>query len=781
MGKIADKYFKVHPWMIIEKGFDSEHAMTAESIFSQANEYMGVRGYLEEGCSCPHLRGSYFNGIYERMHVDGPHYKGIVNSTEFMVNSADWLHTRIFVDGVKLDLANARIREFSRTLDMRNGLLTREFIWELTPEKEIRFIFERILSMAQVENAAQRITVQSLNFSGEVQIEAGIDFSIFHHSVGRGMWKNICSEFGEDILSISGETLQTGQKLCCKERIYTEGLLAAGCRQEEKRGRFIYKGTLEPGKEAVLERTVRNLVCKNPEEETLFKQKCGSAGEILRKVSFGKILQENSCWWRKVWEKSDIVIEGDPENQQGIRFCIFQMFQTYHGAVPGSNIGAKGLTGEAYNGNAFWDTETYCLPFFLFQDPEGARNLLRFRYDTLEEAKKRAAELDCKGAFYPIATISGRECCSLWQHASLQLQASTAVAYGIWFYEKVTRDLDFLKEYGMEMLIEISRMLATRGDYFEDGKKYGYFGVMGPDEFQMMVNNNCYTNAMGKFTLHYTLEMLKKLKKTAPEAYNRIVEKCSLSEQEPEQWKQIAEKMYIPYHPDTEIYEQHEGYFELPHVEVDGIPVKDFPLYEHWTYDRIYRNDMIKQPDVLMLMLLFNQSFSQECLKKNYEFYEPRCIHESSLSPSVHSILAAQLGKKKEASDFFGFATRMDLDNYNRNSGEGIHTTSIAAAWMNIVYGFGGFRSDGKQYVLNPSIPQGWEKYSFHLLLDQRVVYIGVTSDYVEIHAQEPAAERDDAEEKAILIYGKPVIPGTEPCVIPIPKEEVKSYAVADS
>ena len=779
MGKIADKYFKVHPWMIIENGFDPEHAMIAESIFSQANEYMGVRGYLEEGCSCPHLRGSYFNGIYERMSVDGPHYKGIVNSTEFMVNSADWLYTRIFVDGEKLDLATAKLREFSRVLDMRNGLLTRTFIWELAQEKEIRFTFERILSVKQVENAAQRITVQPLNFSPEVEIEAGIDFSIFHHSVGRGMWKDIHCEFGENSLSLTGETLHTSQKLCCTEHIQAEGIQAAGYRQEEKMGCLLYKGTVKSGVQAVLERTVRNLVCRGPKGAALFEQQCASAGKILQTLSFEKILQENSSWWKKVWEKSDIVIEGDPENQQGIRFCIFQMFQTYHGAVPGSNIGAKGLTGEAYNGNAFWDTETYCLPFFLFQDPEGARNLLRFRYDTLEEAKKRAAELDCKGAFYPIATISGRECCSLWQHASLQLQASTAVAYGIWFYEKVTKDLDFLKEYGMEMLIEISRMLATRGDYFENGEKYGYFGVMGPDEFQMMVNNNCYTNAMGKFTLHYTLEMLEKLKRDEPEAYSKIIAECSLDEREPEQWKQIEEKMYIPYHPETEIYEQHEGYFELPHIDVDDIPVKDFPLYEHWTYDRIYRNDMIKQPDVLMLMLLFNQSFTRKCLQKNYEFYEPRCIHESSLSPSVHSILAAQLGKEKEASDFFGFATRMDLDNYNRNSGEGIHTTSIAAAWMNIVYGFGGFRSDGKQYVLNPSIPEGWEKYSFHLLLDQRVVYIGVTSDYVEIHAQELAA--GGAEESPILIYGQPVIPDTEPCVIPIPKDRGKAYAVADS
>jgi maltose phosphorylase len=379
---------------------------------------------------------------------------------------------------------------------------------------------------------------------------------------------------------------------------------------------------------------------------------------------------------------------------------------------------------------------------------EAAKNLLEFRYLTLPEAKARAKALDCQGAFYPIATISGRECCSLWQHASLQLQASTAVAYGIRHYETVTKDEAFVFTTGLPILIEISRMLATRGAWNADHTNYGYYGVMGPDEFQMMVNNNCYTNFMGMITLEYTLDVIKRLKNSNQAAYDELAKKHGLSTNECVEWACLVEHMFIPYNEKTMLFEEHEGYFNLPHLDVNLIPIEDFPLYHHWSYDRIYRNDMIKQPDVLMMMLLYNGSFTEEQLKKNYEFYEPRCIHESSLSPSVHSILAAQLKKYEEAYKFFGFATRMDLDNYNRNTAEGLHTTSIAAAWMNIVYGFGGMRSDKEMLSFAPSIPEDWNGYSFRIRYQKDVIEIDIKKDQASFHT-------GNGSEISVNIYGK--------------------------
>lgn len=737
MAKVADIYFSVEPWEIVENGFNPEYATVAESIYSLGNEYMGIRGIMEEGYSGDTLVGSYFNGIYERL-PQKKSYKGIVDFTEYMVNSVNWLAMDIVVDGEKLDLHTCQFAYFKRTLNLKNGVLQRSFIWKLENGKELELVFERFLCMEKEKTGAQKIAIRPINFSGAAEITMKLDFSGIHEAAGENMWDCEEGECEASFLSILGTTKNTKQQVysCCK--LSGTDVTATKEFRKEKQVGITYTIDLTEGKTSFIERIAYNLVQKEGVESEVhfaekeaFKNALGEARSIVEGYSYEQLKEENATWWKEVWEKSDIVIEGDVQNQQGIRFCIFQMYQTYHGTKPGTNIGAKGLTGEAYNGNAFWDTETYCLPFYIFNDVKAAKNLLLFRYLTLQEAKNRAKDLDCEGAFYPIATISGKECCNLWQHASLQLQASTAVAYGVWFYTKLTQDIRFLVEYGVEMLVEISRMLATRGDFSADGTKYGYYCVMGPDEFQMMVNHNYYTNYMGRFTLNYTLEVLSKLESECPEELSKLLAKLQVKDEELVQWKKISECMYLPQDEEKGLFEQHEGFFNLPHVDVDAIPVEEFPLYHHWTYDRIYRNDMIKQPDVLMLMLLFNSQFTQEQLKANYEYYEPKCIHESSLSPSVHSILASQLGKHKEAYDFFGFATRMDLDNYNRNSNEGLHTTSISAAWMNIVYGFGGMRSDGEVLSFCPSIPENWNSYSFCVTYHDAVISVKVTQDSV--------------------------------------------------
>lgn len=725
MAKVADRYFKVDPWRIVEEGFTPEYGMVAESVFSLGNEYMGTRGYFEEGYSGDRLLGSYFNGVYERQKAAAQGYKGIVQETEFMVNSLDWLFIRICADEEQLDLAKSSYKDFTRVLDLKTGLLTRQFVWE-TKKGNLVMKMERLISMVHSKEASYKLTVSSDNYHGNVSVQAGLDFNTTHGGNAMELWDCEEQKAGNDFCHIKGITKQTHMVVdsyCKMQGSMVEAATATPLTQEKK-VYTEYSLMVAPGDCYELEKNIINItpLASKEEADTEVEKR-------LSDMSFDALFSDNQKWWGETWTRSDIQIIGDEENQQGIRFCIFQMFQTYHGAIMGTNIGAKGLTGEAYNGNAFWDTETYCLPFFLFHDKQAARNLLYFRYATLEEAKKRAEALDCKGAFYPIATISGRECCSLWQHASLQLQASTAVAYGIWLYEKITKDTSFTSEYGLEMLIEISRMLATRGDYNADHTRYGYYCVMGPDEFQMMVNQNCYTNYMGRFTLHYTLEVMKRMQMEEPERFAKVLEKVSYQEEEGKDWQEKADAMYIPYDEERKLFEQHEGYFQLPHVDVDAIPITDFPLYNHWSYDRIYRNDMIKQPDVLMFLLLFNSSFTQEQIKNNYEFYEPRCIHESSLSPSVHSILAKQIGRKEEAYDFFQFATRMDLDNYNRNSSEGLHTTSIAAAWMNIVYGFGGLRSDDRMLSLTPGIPTEWEEYDFRIVYGEEVICVEVHKD----------------------------------------------------
>ena len=733
MAKIADRYFIVDPWNIIEEDFNPSYAQVAESIFSLGNEYMGTRGFFDEGYSGQSLVGNYFNGIYARLNQTPSAYKGMVNSTEFMVNAVNWLYTRIKIDDELLDLHNSKFSDFRRVLNLRNGLLRRSFTWATKSGKILNLIFERFVSMGNVHIGAQKISITPVNFSGKISIVSGLDFSEAHRIFNKNFWdcENVITE--DSYLSITGKIESTNQKIfsSCIFHGDIENQKDVFINPKAAAKEFILD--LSPDKEAVLIKIASNIVYtgSSKEDHALFDLQCAKSRQDLGALDYCTLKKENTAWWDKVWNNSDIVIKGDELNQQGIRFCIFQMFQTYHGAKKGTNIGAKGLTGEAYSGNAFWDTEVYCLPFFIFNNIEAAKNLLFFRFVTLPEAKLRAAELDCEGAFYPIATISGRECCTLWQHASLQLQASTAVVYGIWFYDRLADDKNFLYDFGLPILVEVSRMLATRGSWTDNGTKYGFYGVMGPDEFQMMVNHNCYTNYMGRFTFYYTLSVLDQLKDHDEDQFHHIISRMGISADETETWRKMADLMFIPYDEETKLYEQHDGYFKLPHVDIHSIPVEDFPLYHHWTYDRIYRNDMIKQPDVLMLMLMFNTRFSEEEIQKNYEFYEPRCIHESSLSPSVHSILASQLKKHNEAYDFFRFATRMDLDNYNRNTHEGLHTTSIAAAWMNIVYGFGGMRSDVEPISFAPSIPGEWDGYSFRITYKNNVILVDVNKQTV--------------------------------------------------
>ncbi|MEK4293966.1 glycoside hydrolase family 65 protein [Paenibacillus sp. FSL R5-0914] len=735
MAKVADKYLKVDPWAIIEEGFDPERNRTSESIFSLGNEYMGVRGYAEEGYSGDSLQGSYFNGLNEQLDI-GNHYKGIIRSLRYMVNAVDWLYTRITVNGEQLDLAKSKISDYVRKLDLRSGTYRRELIWHLDDGKSLKVVFTRLVSMTMSHLGLQRVEFEPLNFSGSVDICAGLDFSIIHEERGECMWSSLRSGEQGSTTAIMARTVNTANKLFSSFSLQSSQPLQLTRVEHDKFIGQSFTMDLAQGKETHFTKLVIN--CSDSESahtaEELWSKGIALA-ESASQLSDTQIFADQTAYWNGIWETSDIRIEGDPENQQGIRFCIFQLYQTYHGDHPGFNIGAKGLTGEVYRGLAFWDTESYCLPFYMFNNPKAARSLLDFRYKTLPQAMQRAKDVDCDGACYPIATIDGTESCDLWQHSNLQLHVGTAISYGIWHYVKNTGDKEFLHSKGTEMLIQISRFYATRGQWGQQSGKYGYFGVMGPDEFQLMVNNNCYINLMAQKSFEYTLDTLSEMKEQAPEAFAMVAEKTGLRDEELSDWKNKADNMKIPVDEVTGVFEEHDGFFDMPHIDIHSIPVTEFPLYSNWSYDRLYRYDMIKQPDVLMFMFLYNGQFSKEAKLANYEYYESRCIHESSLSPSIHSILASEIGKPEEAYSFFEFATRLDLDNYNRNTREGLHTTSIAAAWMNIVYGFGGMRSDGDRLSFQPSLPERWNEYSFQVMYEGVLLRILVNKTSVTLTA----------------------------------------------
>lgn len=717
MAKTARKHFYGDGWNITEKQFSADFSRVAESIFSLGNEYMGSRGYFEEGTSAPSLQGSYLNGVYEySADKQETGYKGISTKNHFMVNAADYWKLQISLNGKPFDMAKCVTENYERNLSLKCGRLTRKVTW-LMDGVRLEMNFCRFLDM---ENCGR--AYQSVEFTADkdctLVLSAEVNFNGKHNDKpSRWQQRKI---FDNGLLCGTSTSSQTAAVFMDAT---VDGGRSANILKEDKCVRHVFELKLKAGET----HTFTRLVAVNADKSGKDCSK-KAQDELKRQIKegYGAALKRNEKYWADFWDRSDIEIIGDDENQQGIRYCIFQLQQTYHAADPTDNIGAKGLTGEAYGGLAFWDTESYCLPYYLFNNPAAAKCLLMYRYNTLAQAKNRAQELDCEGACYPISTINGNESCGLWQHASLQMQPSTAVAYGIYHYVNVTGDTQFLYREGVEMLVEICRYLVTRGQWSADKKHFGYYAVMGPDEFQMMVNHNTYTNYMAKKTFDYTLDVVKK---------SGAAKRLKLSQAELDEWKRCSDAMKILYDEKTQLYEQHEGYYNLPHIDIDSIPDSDFPLYSHWSYDRIYRNDIIKQPDVLMFQFLYNGDFSKECKRANYEYYEPRCLHESSLSPSVHSILACELGMEQKAKTFFAFATRLDLDDYNRNTFEGLHTTSIAAAWMNIVYGFGGLRSD-REISVSPMLPKGWQSYSFSLLIHGVTVKFTVCKDKLILNSQ---------------------------------------------
>ncbi len=769
MAKIAQRYLDVDPWIVRETGFHPDRNLVSESIFSVGNEFMGVRGYFEEGYGGETMLGSYFNGIFEEQPVDN-FFKGLIRRTHFIVNAVDWLHTRLTLDGEPLDLAKSRFDGFVRSLDLRAGVLTREFVWTTRRGRKLKLTFERFTSMADSHLGCQRLRFEPLNFSGSIRVEMGLDAGTICETHDR---KNFFDEVkmeakGANTLALLARVARSGHRIMTVARVVAEpsGGAPKVVRSEKYIG-LAFDLELSAGRPSVLTRFV---ACSTEKDRSVPQARVWAKGLALAKarknLTWEAARVPHEAYWRKTWDTLDVRIEGDPENQQGVRFGIFQLHQTYHGADPANNVAAKGLTGEAYWGVTWWDTETYCLPFYLFNNPEAARNLLLYRHSKLPQAIERARQKDCEGARYPMCTIDGTEACGTWQHGDLEIHVPAAVAYGIWHYVRVTGDTAFLYNQGIEMLLQISRYYASRGAWGQKSGDFGFWFVMGPDEFHMGVNNNCYTNLMAKKTFEWTLAAAARMRKVNPGLFAAMAKKVALRPDELGNWKRMAARMRIPRDASNGVLEQHDGYFDSPHVDCGAIPATDFPLYHHWAYFRLFRSDMIKQPDVLLLHFFFSHEFDLENKRANFLHYEPRCSHESSLSPGMHSILAAELGLHRKAYEYWGHAARLDLDDFNRNTKEGLHTTSMAAAWLNVVYGFGGMRSDGPTLSFSPSLPARWKGFQF------RVLYRGAVLD-VRVDREAAAFILAEGAPLSIEVFGRRLRVGRKGLRVTMPADRI--------
>lgn len=741
-------YITIDPWCVIEEGFHPEFNEITESLLGLGNGRMGQRGNFEEFYSGHTLQGNYMAGVWfpDKTRV-GWWKNGYPNYFAKVINACNWIGLDIHIEGIRLDLAQAEILDFKRALDMQRGILERWVTLKIGGEKVIKIESKRFCSLALDEVGAIQYSVEAVNFSGEIKIEAFLDGDVANRDSNHGekFWDEVEKETGH----ASGFlTLQTKKSVWETVPTFqvTSGMEFRVLKNDElvdvntlpiKKEKYVgseIKLTIAAGEKVTIEKYAVNLSSENhPTHELPHRAKV-----LLKQVveaGWEKLLADHTQAWADRWTNNDIVIAGDDSAQQGIRFNIFHLQQTYTGEDARLNIGPKGFTGEKYGGVTYWDTEAYCLPFYLATaEQKVARNLLVYRHNHLPKAIENGKLLGFTdgAALYPMVTMNGEECHNEWEITFEEIHRNGAIAYAIHDYIRYTGDTQYLGEYGLEVLLAISRFWAQRVNWSTDKGKYVMLGVTGPNEYENNVNNNWYTNYLAVWTLKYTLAAIEEVKAMG-EVWEVILEKTKWNEAvEAEKWQHIIDQMYFPYDVEREVFLQQDGFLDKELLTVEQITTHR-PINQKWSWDRILRSCFIKQADVLQGMYFFEEDFSLDELRRNFAFYEPMTVHESSLSPCVHVILAAQLGLEEKAYEMYVRTARLDLDDFNNDTEDGLHITSMAGTWMSVVKGFGGMRVRENRPIFAPVLPRQWAHYAFRVRFRGALLQLTVTHEEVSV------------------------------------------------
>ena len=715
-------YIVPNSWSIIEDGFIPKYIKSSESIFSLGNGAMGQRGNFEETYTGDTFQGSYIAGVYYPDKTKVGWWKnGYPEYFAKVLNAPSWIGINVVVNDVILDLNTCKlISDFRRELNMKEGWLSRSFIATLTNDVQISVKSLRFLSLAQDEIGAIRYQVTPLNCSAEISFEPFLDGNITNQDKNwDDQFWNISTVFSKNSNAfIEAETMKTRFKTCTfmhHQCTLNEKPITLSFSEQNTNSRIghTYVTHVDQGSTFSIEK-IGGYISDRKHSDVL--QTAATVIQIASKKGFDSLLEEQILAWSKIWQMADITIEGDVKAQQAIRFNIFQLNQTYLGNDPLLNIGPKGFTGEKYGGSTYWDTEAYCLPFYMATKPPNvAKTLLEYRFHHLEKAIENAKKLgfNTGAALYPMVTMNGEECHNEWEITFEEIHRNGAIAFAIYNYQRYTGDVSYTYSKGIFVLIAIARFWYQRFNFSEQKQKFVMLGVTGPNEYENNINNNFYTNYIAKWCMEFALDTLNNIKDTDVEAYHKIVAKAKLTQQEIEVIKSMSKSVYLPYSKEHDVYLQQDGFLDKNLTPVSELSADERPINQHWSWDRILRSPYIKQADTLQTFYFFEDNFSEESLKKHFDFYEPLTVHESSLSPCVHSILAAKLGRMDQAYEFYLRTSRLDLDDYNHEVHEGLHITSMAGTWMSIVEGFGGMRVKNNQLHFTPQIPKQWKSYSF--------------------------------------------------------------------
>ncbi|MBW2962489.1 glycoside hydrolase family 65 protein [Mesonia aestuariivivens] len=733
-------YIQPADWSIIEKGFDIDRVKSSESLFSLGNGAMGQRNNFEEYYSGPTFQGSYIGGVYypDKTRV-GWWKNGYPEYFAKVLNSPNWIGIDVKINGEQLDLFTCnKVENFQRELNMKEGWYQRSFVATMPNDIQVEVKATRFLSLVKDELGVINYEVKPLNADVEVEFSPYLDSGITNEDTNweDQFWETLEVQAEKNRGFITSKTLKTEFHVCTF--MHTELLLNNelqnvdfSTEKEAQKLTFTYNFSVSKEEKVTLKKLGGYVKGMNHSNENLVEATHNLLNEV-ETFSVEELLQQQANAWAEVWNMSDITIDGDVKAQQGIRFNIFQLNQTYSGKDARLNIGPKGFTGEKYGGSTYWDTEAYCLPFYMATKDQGiAKNLLAYRYNQLDKAIENAEKLGFTNgaALYPMVTMNGEESHNEWEITFEEIHRNGAIAYAIYNYHRFTGDYSYIPEKGLEVLIAIARFWQQRVTFSTQKSKYVILGVTGPNEYENNVNNNWYTNYIAKWCIDYALENIEKIKAEFSSDYERISAKTNITSEELEKWKAVADNMYFPYSEEHGVYLQQDGFLDKEQTKVSDLDQQLRPINQYWSWDRILRSPFIKQADTLQGFYFFEEDFSKEELEKHFDFYEPFTVHESSLSPCVHSIQAAKLGRMEQAYQFYLRTSRLDLDDYNKEVEEGCHITSMAGTWMSIVEGFAGMRVHEDKLSFTPQLPKEWKGYSFKINFRNQILKVEVTQE----------------------------------------------------
>ena len=769
--------FPPDEWRIVEARWTPGFAARGETALALSNGYIGVRGCLDEGR--PVLApGMFINGFHETwpiIHAEDAY--GLARVGQTIVNVPDSTIIELYVDDEPLFLPTARTPEYLRVLDMRNGVLTRDLVWATPSGKHARVRSTRLVSfehrhvvavsyeVTMDERAPVIIRSRVVNRANPVAEGAEADGARNDPRLGTRLGGRVLDallvEQDEDRLVLGYQTLQSGMTLA----IAVDHVLdvpsphQVSVNADPDASEFVVAVDAEPDIPIRLAKYAAYQSSRSVAVDELARRCRLSLGRVTAAGFEALVTAQRSCLDR-FWDRADVTIEDTVwqpvRMQQAVRWNVFHLAQATWRAE-GAGIPAKGLTGDAYDGHYFWDTETWVLPFLAYTQPRIARNLLRFRQSMLPIARARARELDLRGALFPWRTIRGDEASAYHLAGTAQFHLNADIAYAIRRYIDVRGDLGFLVDTGAEILVETARMWADLGFYGDDGR-FHIHGVTGPDEYTTMADDNAFTNLMARLNLRYAASTLRRLEAENPAAYAGIVAEVVLDPSEPDEWERAADQMYVPHDPIRGITPQDATFLTHERWDLDATSPEKFPLLLHYHPLTLYRRQVLKQADVVMAMFLLGNEFTLEEKRRNFDYYDPITTGDSSLSASIQCIVASEIGNEHAACRYLDLALLMDLADVAGNVSQGVHIASAAGGWMGLVFGFGGVRDFDGRLTFDPHLPQRFRSLGFSLRFHDRQLRVRLAHDVEHFALTE-------GEPLEIVIRGKPHLLTTEAAV----------------